>query len=331
MKKILTVLAAVICGASMVFGGSAAKSGEKKEIAVVVKVALAWFDDMEIGIKEAGKELGVNAYMLAPDVADAASQIALIESCIAKGVDAICVVPNDPAALEPTLKKAMDAGIVVITHEGESTENCNYDVEAFDNEVMGARFMDNIVKFSGKKEGNYAFMVGNLTAETHMARFKGCVERNKEMYPGWTLLTETPVVDNEDTQATYEKTLDLIAKYGDKLDAIITCSAASPIGVAQALREKDLIGKVVSVGSSVPSMVEPYVAEGSCNAITLWRPADAGYVQVWAALEVLNGRKINNGDIIPKFGEVTVNGRVVVGGEAGCVDWDQSNMKDWIF
>ena len=331
MKKILSMMLVVFLGITMMSGAAFAEASKPYEIAVVVKIALAWFDDMEIGIKEAGEELGVNAYMLAPDVADAASQIALIESCIAKGVDAICVVPNDPAALEPTLKKAMDAGIVVITHEGQSTENCNYDVEAFDNQVMGARFMDNIVKFSGKDTGKYVFMVGNLTAETHMERFAGTVARNQEMYPGWTLLTETPIADNEDTQTTYEKTLDLIAKYGDDLDAIITCSAASPIGVAQALREKDRIGKVVSVGSSVPSMVEPYVAEGSCNAISLWRPADAGFVQVWAAVEAIEGRTINNGDSIPRFGEVSVNGHVVVGGEKGCVDWDQSNMKDWIF
>lgn len=328
MKKILAVLIALVCCLGMF---STAMAEEPYEIAVVVKVALAWFDDMEVGIKEAAEELGVNAYMLAPDVADAASQIALIESCIAKGVDAICVVPNDPAALEPTLAKAREAGIVVIGHEAASLQNVNYDVEAFANQVMGARFMDNIVKFSGKEEGNYAFVVGNLTAETHMERFEGCVARNAEKYPGWKLLTETPIADNEDTQTTYTKTLELIDKYGDELDAIITCSSASPLGVAQALREKGLIGEIASVGSSVPSMVEPYVAEGSCNAISLWRPADAGYVQVWAALECLEGRTINDGDVIPRFGEVTVEGTVVTGGEAGCVDWDQSNMTEWIF
>lgn len=329
MNKILAMLLMVVLCMSLV--ATTAFAEDVPEIAVVVKVALAWFDDMEIGIKEAADELGVNAYMLAPDVADAASQIALIESCIAKGVDAICVVPNDPAALEPTLQKAREAGIVVITHEGESIVNCDYDVEAFHNEVMGARFMDDVVKFSGKEEGNYVFFVGNLTAETHMARFAGCLERNAEAYPGWKCLVETPIADEEDTQITYEKALEVIAKYGDDLDAIITCSAASPIGVAQALREKDLIGKVVSVGSSVPSMVQPYVEEGSCNAISLWRPADAGYVQVWAANEVLNNREIKSGDTIPKFGEVTVEGTVVTGGEAGCVDWDQSVMNEWIF
>lgn len=328
MKKILAILVALVCCLSMF---TAAVAEEPYEIAVVVKVALAWFDDMEVGIKEAAEELGVNAYMLAPDVADAASQIALIEGCIAKGVDAICVVPNDPAALEPTLQKAREQGIVVIGHEAASLQNVNYDVEAFANQVMGARFMDNIVKFSGKEEGNYAFIVGNLTAETHMERFEGCKERNAAAYPGWKLLTDTPIADNEDTQTTYTKTLELIEKYGEDLDAIITCSAASPIGVAQALREKDLIGKIATVGSSVPSMVEPYVAEGSCNAISLWRPADAGYVQVWAAIECLEGRTIESGDVIPRFGEVTVEGTVVTGGEAGCVDWDQSNMNDWIF
>lgn len=333
MKKVMLILlvAAMSIGTMFAAGGKEASGADEPyEIAVVVKLEHPWFDDMKLGIEEASKELGVNAYMLAPAEADAAQQVALIESSIAKGVDAIAVVPNDPAALEPVLKKARDAGIKVISHEAASAQNVEFDIEAFDNAVMGRRFIDNIVKYGGES-GNYAFFVGNLTAETHMERFKAAVEYQKEKYPNWKLLTPTPLVDNENTQVAYEKTLELLATYGEDLDAIITCAAASPVGVAQALREKNMVGKVVSVGSSVPSMVKPYIEEGSCSAISLWRPADAGYVQVWLAKELIEGRTITEGQSIPKFGTVTIQGKVILGGEAGCVDWDKSNMNDWYF
>ena len=47
----------------------------------------------------------------------------------------------------------------------------SFDIEAFDNATMGRRFIDNIVKYGGE-EGSYAFFVGNMTAETHMERYK---------------------------------------------------------------------------------------------------------------------------------------------------------------
>ncbi|GAB1482890.1 autoinducer 2 ABC transporter substrate-binding protein [Treponema sp.] len=334
MKKIVAMLCVGLSAGMLFAAGEGEKSAgvnkDQFEIAVIVKLEHPWFDDMKIGIAQAAKELGVNAYMLAPAEADAAQQVALIESCIAKGVDAIAVVPNDPAALEPVLMKAQKAGIITITHEAPTAQNVSYDIEAFDNAVMGRRFIDNIVKYAGPK-GNYAFFVGNLTAETHMVRFNAALAYQKAKYPDLHLLTPTPLVDNENTQIAYEKTLELIASYGDKLTAIVSSAAASPVGIAQALKEKGLAGKVVSVGSSVPSMVKPYIEDGSATAISLWRPADAGYVQVWLAKELLEGRKISEGQEIPKFGKVAIKGKVILGGDAGCVDWAKANMGDFYF
>ncbi len=37
-----------------------------------------------------------------------------------------CVVPVDPQSLEPVLKQAREAGIIVVSHEGASIENTDY-------------------------------------------------------------------------------------------------------------------------------------------------------------------------------------------------------------
>ena len=331
--KIMVIgLLLVISSAVAFAGGQSEKAGDdgELEIVVIVKLEHPWFDDMKIGIEEAAEELGVNAYMLAPAEADAAQQVALIETSIGKGVDAICVVPNDPAAIEPVLKKAQDAGIITLTHEAASAQNVSYDIEAFDNATMGRRFVDNIVKY-GSDEASYAFFVGNMTAETHMERYNAAIAYQKEKYPKMTLLTDPPLVSQENTQVVYEKTLELIKTYGDDLDAIISCSAASPVGIGNAIQEKGLEGKLFCVGSSVPSMVKPYVEDGTCAAISLWRPADAGFVQVWVAKELLEGRDIKDGQEIPKFGKISINGKVIVGGESGCKDWAKENMDEFFF
>src|SRR6056297_4172658 len=87
---------------------------EVPEIAVVVKITgIPWFNRLEEGVLRAAEELNVNAYQVGPTDADPAQQVKIVEDLIAKGVDAICVIPNDADAMEPVLQKARDKGIVV--------------------------------------------------------------------------------------------------------------------------------------------------------------------------------------------------------------------------
>src|SRR5580693_9241073 len=66
------------------------------EVPVVVKIAaIPWFAALEKGIKEAGKDTGLNAYMVGPNTAVPAQQVRLVEDLVAKKVKVIAVVPND--------------------------------------------------------------------------------------------------------------------------------------------------------------------------------------------------------------------------------------------
>ena len=86
------------------------------KIALVPKDATnAWFVRMEVGVKQFAKDTGINVFQKGPPKTDAAMQAQVIEDLIAQHVDAICVVPVDPAAIEPVLGEALSKGIVVIT------------------------------------------------------------------------------------------------------------------------------------------------------------------------------------------------------------------------
>ncbi len=85
------------------------------EIAVVPKDSTnPWFVRMDTGVKEVADETGVNCYQIDTGTIDATKQAQLVEDLIAQGVDAICVVPVDMESMDSTLKKAKDAGIVVL-------------------------------------------------------------------------------------------------------------------------------------------------------------------------------------------------------------------------
>ena len=96
---------------------------ESDLILKVKEPVLEEFDRMREGVTKFGKDTGHDTLELGPAKADAAEQVKIIENLIAQRVDAICVVPFSPEALEPVLKKARDAGIVVISTEAKNQQN----------------------------------------------------------------------------------------------------------------------------------------------------------------------------------------------------------------
>ena len=168
MKKLLALLLAVAMAFSMVACGGEKKGDDKFEIVVVPKDSSnPWFVRMDTGVKEyAAAHPELNVYQKGTDQIDATLQAQLVEDLIAQGVDAICVVPVDIQSIDPVLKKAKDAGIVVIAHEGSALVNVDYDIEAFSNAGYGQFIMDNLAEVMGG-EGVYTTMVADLTNGSH--------------------------------------------------------------------------------------------------------------------------------------------------------------------
>jgi monosaccharide ABC transporter substrate-binding protein, CUT2 family (TC 3.A.1.2.-) len=126
---------------------------------VVVKIGgIPWFNSMEQGIKKAGGELGVNAWMVGPTEADAAQQVRAVEDLIARKAKVIAVVPNDAKALEPVFKRAHDAGIKILTHESPEQKGADWNIELTTVEGFGETHMEALAKAMGGK-GKYAVYV----------------------------------------------------------------------------------------------------------------------------------------------------------------------------
>ncbi|MGF3056397.1 autoinducer 2 ABC transporter substrate-binding protein [Microbacterium sp. YY-01] len=264
-------------------------------IAIVPKDATnPWFVRMEEGVKQYAADTGLNVYQKGPAETDATMQAQVIQDLIAQGVDAIGVVPVDPGALETVLKQALDAGIVVVTHEGASQENTMYDIEAFNNSDYGAFIMDNLAEAMGE-EGVYTTMVGHVTNASHNEWADGAVERAKEAYPNMTLLEAEPRVESQDDgEVAYQAAKELLKKYPEITGIVGTSSFDAP-GVARAIEELGLAGKVFASGTGMPAANKSILEKGLVKSLTLWDPADAGYALASLATKILDGETVENG------------------------------------
>ena len=289
MKKFVALLMAAI----MVLTCASAFA-EGWEIVVVPKDASnPWFVRMNTGVEEyAAAHPEDTIYQKGTAEIDATLQAQLVDDLVAQGVDAICVVPVDIKSIEPSLKAAREAGIVVIAHEGAALENVDYDIEAFNNELYGAFIMDNLAAAMGE-EGLYTTMVADLTNGSHNEWADGGVKRATEAYPNMTLLESDPRVESHDNGDTaYNVAKELFKKYPD-LKGIMGTSSFDAPGVARAIEELGLSGKVFTAGTGMPGDNAELLKSGAVQYLTLWDPALAGQAMVALAQKILAGEEIS--------------------------------------
>ena len=295
MKKMLALLLAVAMVFAMVACGAGAKKGDDKfEIVVVPKDSSnPWFVRMDTGVKEyAAAHPELNVYQKGTDQIDATLQAQLVEDLIAQGVDAICVVPVDIQSIDPVLKKAKDAGIVVIAHEGSALTNVDYDIEAFSNAGYGQFIMDNLAMAMGE-EGVYTTMVADLTNGSHNEWADAAVAYQKEAYPNMTLLEAQPRVESHDNGDTaYNVAKECIKAYPE-LKGIMGTSSFDAPGVARAIDELGLTDKFFTTGTGMPADNAELLKSGAIKSLTLWDPAVAGQAMIALAVKVLNGETIS--------------------------------------
>ena len=331
-KKLLagTTVAAVALAGSI--GGLAAQ--DKPVIATVVKISgIPWFDRMNTGVvdyQEANTD--VVATQSGPATADSAQQLQIVNDLVAKGVNALAVVPMDPAVLEGTFQRAMDRGIVVVTHEADNQTNTNADVEAFDNADYGAALNERLAECMGK-QGKWTTFVGSLGSRTHM-QWVGAGEENAKKYAGMELVDP----NNEsfdDANGTYEKAKEILRKHPD-IKGFQTSAGNDVLGVGRAIDEAGLSGKVCLVGTGLPNPSADLLESGAITAIGFWDPQKAGMAMNSVAKLLLEKKEVTDGmDLgVEGYNKVSVKkgpgkGLLILGN--GMVLADKATYKEHLF
>jgi simple sugar transport system substrate-binding protein len=367
MKKTLIVLVAVVLVVSMALfvsvgcktgttatttaaaavttAAAAEKNPADFEIAYIVKAdGIPWFDVERAGLEQAAKDYGFKSTTVGPAKADAALQAQMVEDYIAKGVDAIAVCPNDPAAIEPVFKKANDAGIQTYGHEGSSFKNISFDIEGVNNKQFGESIMKKGLEVTGGK-GGYVWSVGFLTSVSHnlwvdagiayqqanAADFKDVLGYGK----GSDRFEET-----EDQNIAHDKILEFLKTYPE-LNFVFGSPMTTGPAAGLAIEEKGLKGKLGFAGTGLPITVGKYLKSDTVNAAFFWDPYQVGYALGYTALKTWMGTPPKNGDAILMPDGKAIPGYETVGIEAnseggmvmsagnGQVMIDKSNVDDW--
>ncbi|MBB3211572.1 ribose transport system substrate-binding protein [Herbaspirillum sp. Sphag1AN] len=114
----LKLIAATVLACALPLAPAMAQTAAKPKVALVMKsLANEFFLTMENGAKEHQKAHAAQYDLIAngiKDEQDTANQIKIVEQMIVAKVNGLVIAPADSKALVPVIKKAIDAGIIVV-------------------------------------------------------------------------------------------------------------------------------------------------------------------------------------------------------------------------
>ncbi|HCM25492.1 MAG TPA: rhamnose ABC transporter substrate-binding protein [Treponema sp.] len=307
----IAVATAMALSASVAFaaGGQDAKAapaaGKKIRVAILVKsLGNGFFEAVRDGANEAAKELGdVEIIYQGPSSATAEGQIEIINNLIATKVDAIAISANDQDALVPVAKKAMEAGIKVISFDsGVAEAGRILHLAPSDTELIGRSQMRSLAEMVGWK-GEVAILSATAQASNQNAWIEFMKKEIAENPKMKEMKLVAVVYGDDSSDKSYREALGLFKSYPN-LKGITCPTTVGVAATAKAIQDQGLTGKVQLGGLGLPSEMKAYVEAGVSQGIALWNPIDLGYSSTYILYNLVKGK--NTG----KTGDAFAAGRI---------------------
>jgi ABC-type sugar transport system substrate-binding protein len=265
------------------------RAGQPLTVVDVPKlIGIGYFNATSQGIAEAAAELGnVTATTDGPTQANIDQQISFIDNYITSGVDGILFAANDPVAIAPVLRRALEAGILVVGYDANSEPDARqWFVNQAEFNGIGKAMIDALAAEAGD-DASFAIVTSTFTTPNQARWISEMAAYAAACHPGLTWL-ET-VEAQEDNVLSFNQATTLINKYGEDLDGILGMTSVATPASAEAVTQAGVCGEVAVIGLATPNAMKPYVAADCVQSVVLWNPIDLGYAAMYALRAAADG------------------------------------------
>ncbi|MGI8742151.1 MAG: substrate-binding domain-containing protein [Bryobacteraceae bacterium] len=288
----------------------------KKVIGVVPKaISHLFFMSVHAGARDAERDFGVEVLWNGPEEeTEYSRQIQIVDSMVARHVDALAISATDQTALVAPVKRAMAAGIpVTIFDSGLAVDNYVTFV-ATDNHGAGetaARKLGGLLRGKGK----VAMLMHKPGGKSTVDREIGFDEVMAKEYPGIHVVARLfGMADRAKSRTAAEN---ILTAHPD-LDGMFASAEANSLGAIQALKARGLAGKIRLVTFDFSDAHVAALQDGTIDAMIVQDPYRMGYEAVRTLVDKLNGKTP------PK--RIDLKARVILKG-----DLDKPDVKALLF
>ena len=277
---------------------------------VAKALGIGFFNAVHTGADEAAKALGgVEVIYTGPSSTTAEGQIEVVNALIAQHVDAIAISANDPDALVPACKRAMQRGIKVVSYDSAVAEAGRIVHLAPSSSALIGQMCVQLAADATGDAGKIAILSATPTS-TNQNEWIGVM---KQVLPGHPKLDLVATVYGDDlADKSYRETTALLERYPG-LGCIVAPTSVGIVAAAKAVEDKQLVGKVFVTGLGLPSELIGHVEAGSVKSFAIWNPIDLGYAITEIAVEIARGAKAGPDTTLSmgRLGDVTFDAQGV--------------------
>jgi len=284
-------------------GKSEPEKPARTRVGVVAKsLGNGFFDAVHKGADEAARELDAEVIFNGPTTPTAEGQIEVLNSLIAQRVDAIAVSANDPDALVPTLKRAMQRGIKVVSYDSAVAPAGRIaHLAPSSDQLIGETVVALTAELAPEGKGKFAVVSATPTS-TNQNSWLAEMRKALSQHAGLELVS---VVYGDDvSDKSYREAVALLKQYPD-LSVLVSISSVGIVASARAVEDQGLAGKVKVTGLGLPSELAGYVEKGVVPKFAIWNPIDLGYATTQLAVRFARGAEVSKPVSTGRMGEVT--------------------------
>lgn len=271
-------------------GGSTSKT----IVLVPKQTSDPFFTAAESGAREAAEELGYEIDYVGPTTADAAGQVTTLESALQQKPAGIAIAPNDPDAVAPVLKKAMEQGVVVSSFNADAAKDAReFFVSQASDEGIAAAIVETMAEQTNG-EGTFLLVTSTATAanqKTWLAMMRPYIA---EHYPKMKIAQVIP--GNDDPATVLQVTSSYLSAHKNDTTGVWVIGGGMS-GAVKAQKQLGIDPKQMPVaGLCIPSDVRADMHAGLIKNCVLWSPADTAYADVYAIVAKIKGTYPESGN-----------------------------------
>jgi len=297
-RRVLAATAATAVAAAfslLPVSSAFAQTAKKPVVALVMKsLANEFFLTMETGAKDYQAHNASKFTLISngiKDETDTANQIRIVEQMIVSKVDALVIAPADSKALVPVIKKAVDAGIIVVNIDNRldpdvlKSKDLNVPFVGPDN-AKGARLVGDYLAKKLKAGDEVGIIEGVSTTTNAQQRTAGF---KQAMQAGGMKVVALQSGDWEIDKGN--AVASQILNANPNIKALLCGNDNMALGAVAAVRAAGKAGKVQVVGYDNINAIKPMLADGRVLATADQYAAKQAVFGIDTALKAIAGHK----------------------------------------
>jgi inositol transport system substrate-binding protein len=274
-------LAATLGLALVAFGPAQAAEKHLTVLMAVPDLAFPFFVHMVDKGKDEANKLGNIELIIGDGQRSSPKETADVEAAITKGVDGIVISPNDADALAPGLQEAVDAKVPVVTIDRRVNKVPGILGHVGADNVKGGQAQGELVEKLFPNGGTVMNLQGQSGSSPAIDRNKGLhdvLDKAKDKYK--IVFEDTAGFDRAKGLSMTESALASMSK---PPDVIVCANDDMALGALEALKARNLLGKVKLIGFDALPEALGQIKAGNMTATIEQMPGG----QVKGALDTL--------------------------------------------